>query len=148
MVIMCIALVIMIGAITYQVISRYFFNFSLVWAEELARCAFIWMVLLGLSNIELTDEPIRITAIRDLFPQKGRKIINSLVDLITLVYSAVFAYQGILRAIYVWNSGQMSPGLQIKMFWIIISIPIGYGLVTICALLRLINKLSGKEKEA
>ena len=42
-----------------QVFSRYIFNFSFVWAEELVRYLMIWMVMLGSALVQAGFERLR-----------------------------------------------------------------------------------------
>ncbi|WP_368183843.1 TRAP transporter small permease, partial [Anaerotruncus rubiinfantis] len=39
------ALILLVG--TAQIISRYFFSMPIVWADELSKYLFLWMVMIG-----------------------------------------------------------------------------------------------------
>jgi len=141
---MSIMLSVMVLSIFYQVISRYFINFSLTWAEELARGCFIWMVLLGLSFVERNDEPIKITILRDLMSCPVQKVINVLAMVLSLVFCVICSYYGIDRVLFLMKSGQIAPGLQISMVWFYLAMPVGFVLTTIVYLLKFIRLFKGR----
>ena len=57
-------LVIMTFVVVLQVFSRYLFNYSFVWAEELVRYLMIWTVMIGAALVQSKNDychPIRFT---------------------------------------------------------------------------------------
>ena len=61
-------LVMMSFIVVVQVFSRYLFNYSFVWAEELVRYLMIWMVMIGSALVQSKNDHIRI----DFFPRLVR----------------------------------------------------------------------------
>ena len=62
---------------------------SLTWAEELCRFLWIWSVFLSLPYTIRTDSMLRVGVLKDLLPESLRKILNLLVDAMTLGCMAV-----------------------------------------------------------
>lgn len=117
-----ITMIIIVIVISLNVICRFFFNFSLPWAEEICRYCLVWGTFLGACCGYKTHELIGMTLLIRNLPQMIRWKIGLLVEIsiaILLVLALSFG------CIYVKNSvNQLSPALQIPMAYIFISIPI------------------------
>ena len=120
-----------------QIIMRYVFNSSLTWAEELCRYSFIWIAFLGIGYSIKKGTMLRIDIVMQYFPNKIKKIIDLIIQLITLVF---FTYMfnnsiGVVKGIY--YSGQISPANGIPMFIIYGSTSVGF----LLAILRSIQSI-------
>lgn len=133
---MSVLLAAMVVTIFYQVVSRYIFNFSLVWAEELARGCFIWMVFMGLSYVERNDEPIKITILRDIMPPGIRFLMNLMSMILSLIFCLICTFYGFERVAFLAESKQIAPGLQINMVWFYLAIPVGFLLTSIAYVMK------------
>jgi C4-dicarboxylate transporter DctQ subunit len=125
-----------------QVFSRYIFNFSFVWAEELVRYLMIWMVMLGSALVQSRNEHIRIDFFPMLAGPRGRRLMEIAFRLATLFFLGIIAYKGF--QISYFNRLFESSGLRISMFWPTLAIPIGaicIGLYTIGGLMRDVYQL-------
>ena len=58
--------------IFFQVISRYIFNVSLAWSEEISRYLFIWTVWLAVPYAVVKGRHIRLTVLRDIVGDTGK----------------------------------------------------------------------------
>jgi len=129
-----------------QVISRYVFNYTPPWSEELARTGNVWMTFLGIGLVSRVREHIRIDFVDYLFGEKGRYACLILEATASLAFFAFVGWEGYktLRPVL----RQTMPGLQISLFWAYVIIPIGSGLLlvfTIDHLVKTSRKLFGKE---
>ena len=52
-----------------QVVSRKFFNYSIIWSEEVALLLMVWMAFISMAIGVAKDIHIRITLFFDLFPK-------------------------------------------------------------------------------
>jgi len=130
-------LVMMSFFVLLQVFSRYLFNFSFVWAEELVRYLMIWMVMIGASLVQSKNDHIRIDFFPLLAGPKGRRIMETFFRLCTLLFLVIILIKGIKIAYF--NRLFESSGLRISMFWPTLAIPIGallMGVYTTTALVR------------
>jgi TRAP-type C4-dicarboxylate transport system permease small subunit len=57
-----------------NVFGRFVLNYSYVWAEELSRVLFVWLVLLGAGLGSLKDEHVSVTFFEDLAPSPLRRL--------------------------------------------------------------------------
>ena len=130
-------LVLMSFFVLLQVFSRYLFNYSFVWAEELVRYLMIWMVMIGASLVQAKNDHIRIDFFPLLAGPKGRRIMEIFFRLCTLLFLVIIFTKGIKIAYF--NRLFESSGLRISMFWPSLAIPLGallMGTYTINALVR------------
>ncbi|MBW2064611.1 MAG: TRAP transporter small permease [Deltaproteobacteria bacterium] len=125
-----------------QVFSRYMFNYSFVWAEELVRYLMIWMVMIGAAIVQSKNDHIRIDFFPLLAGAKGRRIMETVFRLCTLTFLAIIAVKGIKIALF--NRLFESSGLRISMFWPTLAIPVGatlMGVYTAVSLVRDVYRL-------
>jgi TRAP-type C4-dicarboxylate transport system permease small subunit len=130
-------LVMMSFFVLLQVFSRYLFNFSFVWAEELVRYLMIWMVMIGASLVQSKNDHIRIDFFPLLAGPRGRRVMETFFRLCTLLFLVIILIKGIKIAYF--NRLFESSGLRISMFWPTLAIPIGallMGVYTTTALVR------------
>lgn len=68
-----------------NVFGRFVLNYSFVWAEELSRVLFIWLVLLGAGLGSLNNEHVSVTFFKNMAPPKIRIFFGILSVLIIYV---------------------------------------------------------------
>lgn len=125
-----------------QVFSRYVFNFSFVWAEELVRYLMIWMVMFGAALVQSKNEHIRIDFFPMLAGARGRRVMEIFFRLATLIFLAIIVYKGFKVSYF--NRLFESSGLRISMLWPTLAIPLGaiaIGCYTMTGLVRDIYQL-------
>lgn len=59
------------------VISRYVFNKSLVWSDEVISISFIWLTMLGAAIAVHRNEHLRLALFVDMLPQRLRGFVNA-----------------------------------------------------------------------
>ena len=134
----CIWLLTMMSAIVIvQVFSRYIFNFSFVWAEELVRYMMIWMVMIGSALVQIKNEHIRIDFFPILAGPRGRRIMEIFFRLCTLALLAIITYKGFKVSYF--NRLFESSGLRINMVWPTLAIPLGAILIGSYTLVGLVT---------
>jgi TRAP-type C4-dicarboxylate transport system permease small subunit len=106
-----------------QVISRYVFNFSFSWTEELARFLVVWLVFIGMpvavrNSIQLSLGVNLLT----ILPKRIKFLTNLLLDLIIFFSFCCIIKNGYLFAIKSTTSMAMS--MPISLFYLYISVPV------------------------
>lgn len=113
--ILIILLVIMTGLMGIQVVSRYIFNASLSWSEELTRYLFIWSGFISISYCIKKWISIKIDQVILLLPKSiytyAQLILNVILCMLFL-YLSVHALHFLEMSI---ESGQLSPALGLPM---------------------------------
>ena len=132
-------LVLMSLIVVVQVFSRYLFNFSFVWAEELVRYLMIWMVMIGAARVQAMGEHIRIDFFPMLAGARGRRLMDTVFRLCTLTFLIIIFVKGIKIAAF--NRLFESSGLRISMLWPTLAIPIGAFLIILYTLKGLVQEI-------
>ncbi len=101
-----------------NVVARYLFSTSLVWAGELTTYLFIWMTLFGASYGFEVGMHMSFNALVRAFPPKICKFLSIISRLIILFFLIMLTYLGVKLVKFDYMTGQVSIDLQIP-FWII-----------------------------
>jgi TRAP-type C4-dicarboxylate transport system permease small subunit len=123
-----ILLIIMVLVMGYQVAMRYIFNNSLPWSEELTRYLFVWSAFLSIGYCIKHHSSIKIDQLLHLMPPVAQKVLLLLSKIISLFFFAyVLRYSfNVVQATI--NSGQLTPALQIPMYFVHYAAVVGFGL--------------------
>lgn len=108
--------------VTYQVITRYFFNQPSAVSEILAKYMFIWVVLFGAAYVFGTREHMNIAFLKDKLPTKIRLVVEMLGELVIVLFGYFVMYEGGLKGA-MRQMSQIDPSLGIPMGVIYGAIP-------------------------
>lgn len=86
---------IMLIVVFAQVVCRYGLNFSIPWAEELARFSMVWLVFLGTALMIKERGHTKVDYFIKLLPVKFYKLANILINLILIIFVASLIYYSI-----------------------------------------------------
>ncbi|KIL43151.1 TRAP transporter small permease [Jeotgalibacillus campisalis] len=86
---------VLVSLVFIQVVLRYAFSNGLVWAEELDRYIFVWLMFLGIAMGVYRQKHIAITAVADRL-KRFSKGLQILVHIITGTFFALLGWQGLL----------------------------------------------------
>ncbi|MGK0255728.1 MAG: C4-dicarboxylate transporter DctQ subunit [Arcobacteraceae bacterium] len=108
-----------------NVVARYAFDASLVWATELTIFLFLWSAFFGAAYCFKKDAHIAVTIILDIMPSKIAKVMLLISHFITIIFLGAVSYYGyeyILlvidldeRSIDLWNIPMWIPYLVIPI---------------------------------
>jgi len=102
---------------TVQVITRYVFRHSFVWAEELSMIMFIWMGWLSISAAITYRKHMAITFAVDMLPKKIQRYSKILVNIIFIIFCACFIGPSIDVVVKFFNGPGVTALLRIPK-WI------------------------------
>ena len=129
-----------------QVFFRYIIGSSLVWSEELMRYVMIWGVFLLSGLAYSRGEMIGFTLLIDAVPPWLKRPLKLVTRLAIIALLLVVAWYGVEFA---WRTRHdISTGLQVSMFWIHLSIPVGSIIAALHVLSSHFTDRDGEEKEA
>ncbi|MDW7673274.1 MAG: TRAP transporter small permease [Bacillota bacterium] len=141
---MCVVIFGVMSILTFaQVLSRFVFNFSLSWSEELARFSFVWLVYLAASMAIKHRRHIRVQVAEIFLPLKAAAWTGIISDAIWLGLTIIMTVQGQKVAALLLSHGQTSPAVSLVMGHVYTAIPLGFGLMSI----RLVQQLYIRIKE-
>lgn len=123
-----------------QIFARTFFN-SMTWPEEFSRYCYIWTVFLSLSYTIKKRNMLKVGIVMDLLPQKVRRTIEILVNVIMLVLFVILFRYAIVYTNKIWVTGQFSPAMNIPMWIMYLSTVIGFGLSSIRMVQEIVNNI-------
>jgi C4-dicarboxylate transporter, DctQ subunit len=124
--IVCSLFLLLIAGLTFgQVIMRYVFNYPLIWSEELSIAAFIYLGFIGIGAGYARGKHLWVDALLVVLPRSIRKVI----DIIILALSSAFLLIVISLTAKVMIAtikiGNATAAMQLPMWVIYLSLPIG-----------------------
>lgn len=139
-----------LGIVMLEIVSRALANASFLWSEELSRYVLIWITYFGAAAVTHDKNHIRVEILIDRLDPAARRIVEILVALLCLVFSAVIC---VVSLRYVSDSrdlGIMSADSYLPVpIWVFQSIiPIGFGLISFRLVLNVIDLWTGRSSAA
>ncbi len=114
-----------------QVISRYFFGYSLGWTEELAQIMMFWFTYLSVGVLIRRRRLMKVDAFTVNIPARPRTFLSAAIHLASAIFLAWLGYLSI--RLMDLASSQISTALKIPYEYIYLSLPIGLlGAVIYC----------------
>ena len=96
--------------IALNVVTRFVFNFTLSWGEQLARLLLVWTSFAGISWAGMINAHMRVTALSLMF-KKNPKIFETIYflgDIVAVIYGFYLSWQIFGVMMLVKNQGQVS----------------------------------------
>lgn len=106
-----------------NVVSRYLFNHSLVWVEELTQYQMIWVTWLGAGLALREGRHIAVDLLQDTLPERIRRVLRQAIALAMLGFLLALGWYGTQIVMFTWN--QETPMLGIRTGIPYLGIPIG-----------------------
>ena len=111
-----------------QVISRYGFNYTPIWAEELSRFLVVWSIFIGVAIGVRNNQHIGVDAVIRFLPHKLKLASEVLLNLIGVVVLGILIFNSIEFIQHTMEYEQLSPAMRIPMYIPYIAMPVGLGL--------------------
>ena len=105
--------------IALNVVTRFIFNFTLSWGEQLARLLLVWTSFAGISWAGMINAHMRVTALA-LALKKNPKIFEMvylLGDIVAVIYGFYLSWQIFGLMILVKTQGQVLSALPLVPKW-------------------------------
>ena len=129
-----------------NVSMRYLTNFSIVWAEEVARYLMIWMTFLGAGLALRQGAHAAIDNLQSAVGPRLGRLMRAVVVLLLLVFCGLMAWTGYE---YMTRMGrQVTPATRISFTYIYAAMPAGFLLFIVHLLLVLRTYLGSGAFEA
>jgi TRAP-type C4-dicarboxylate transport system permease small subunit len=135
------------GALTLDVLwgvfSRYVLGEQSPWTEELAIYLLVWVSLLGAALTYSEKGHLGVDYFVGKMDPEAQKVAALVVELIVLSFASfAFCYGGWVLVSETLTSGQLSPGLGIKMGYVYCAVPLCGAFFTLFAAEHLWRLLS------
>jgi C4-dicarboxylate transporter, DctQ subunit len=128
-----------------QVIARYVFNYSFVWALELVTFLFAWLIFLGMSYGVRVGSHIGVDAlVKALGPRAGRAL-SAVAAGCCVAYALIGLVGGWSYFVKMYQIGTFAQDLPIPLWVPRIVLPLGFGLLAVRFAEVLYRLLRGRE---
>ncbi len=104
---------------------------SFAWIEEATLFALAWLVFIGLGLALERRRHIAMTALLDRLPSGPARAVEAAINLTGLGVCAFLTKISFDLALFIFNSGQISPTLGVTMLGLYAPLPVGFALLTL-----------------
>ena len=128
-----------------NVVARFVFGEGFFFSGEINRILIILVTFAGIGYAARYGRHIRMSAIYDALPPKGRKILMIIIALFTSAVMFFLCYHsyGYIETLY--SRGRILPALGFEIWWIYIWAPVGFAVTGIQYLLTAIKNFTSKD---
>lgn len=123
-----VTLAIMSIAVLWQIINRSFLGRPFPYGEELARYMMVWATMFGTSAGVKIGAHIGVDALLLVLPPKARVTVTLITSFVALAFFAFVGYLSVTIVIGIQETGQISPALQMPMWFAYLALPVGFAL--------------------
>lgn len=128
-----------------QILMRAIVGHSLTWAEELARYFYVWSVFLSIGCTIRVGNILRVDLLLNMLPQGLRKIMEILLDVLSVVLYSFLAYASISVVQKVQTGGQTSPAMEVPMYLVYLIVPVGFALASLRSVQKIYFTITNKK---
>ncbi len=111
-----------------NVILRYGLNSSSTWIEEAVRFVIIWITFIGAAVCFRRSSHMGIDLIFTFVKGRVKKSVELFILAASIFSMVCMLVYGIQLVIFTKASGQITPSLEISLYWIYMGIPLGAAL--------------------
>lgn len=130
-----------------QVVARYVFNYSFVWALELATFLFGGLIFLGISYGVRIGAHIGVDALVKVLPRKAAYVAGIVATLLCLLYTVIVFYGSWIYVDKMYEIGILAQDMPIPQWIPRLVMPIGFLLLFIRFFTVLIDMLRGRRTQ-
>jgi C4-dicarboxylate transporter DctQ subunit len=123
-----------------NVTLRYLFNANLTWAEELIRYVMIWITFIGSSVCFRRGMHVGIDFILSFTSKSTSRFIHIFVAFMSVIFMLFMFKYSLDLFLFTKNTGQITPALQIPLYWVYLAIPLS-SFLSIIHLISILVKL-------
>ena len=128
-----------------NVISRFVFNHSIIFAEELNSIFILLVTFAGVGYAARNGRHIRMSAIYDHMPQKTRKVMMTAITGVTAFCMLFLAWYAVEYILSIQSKGRVMPALGVPVYLVYFWVPIGFFVTGVQYALTMIKNLREKE---
>lgn len=150
-----------IVAIFLTMVALYFLNVvgrqfggamasNLAWIEEAVRLMSLFLVFLAIGLALEKGRHVGVHTWRDRIAATTRLPVRRIIDAVGVIFSLYLAWLGYQMTIFVHSMGQISPTLNMPIFWMYLAPTAGFILLALrygLSFFGLIDRYSAQDKE-
>ncbi|EBA00550.1 TRAP transporter small permease [Marinobacter sp. ELB17] len=127
-----------------NVIARFVFGEGMFFSGEINRILIILVTFAGIGYAARHGRHIRMSAIYDAIPARGRKVLMIIIALFTAAMMFFLCYHSYGYIVTLYDRGRILPALGIEIWMIYVWAPIGFAVTGIQYLLTAVKNLTSK----
>ena len=128
-----------------NVIARFVFGEGLFFSGEINRILIILITFAGIGYAARHGGHIRMSAVNDAIPPKGRKVLMIFIALFTSLVMFFLCYHSYGYVETLYSRGRILPALGFEIWWIYVWAPVGFAITGIQYFLTAIKNLTSKD---
>lgn len=128
----------------FDFLLRELFDYSFIWAKELASFIMIWVGFIGASYATKENKHLVVGIPDKLFPKKILPYVSLFVNLLVFIVTIFLAYLGVLYVLETKEIGETSLVLNIPLWIVQIIIPVSLTIIAVRFITLAILILQGK----
>ncbi|WP_035485191.1 TRAP transporter small permease [Geminicoccus roseus] len=131
-----------------NIIVRYLTSYSFAATEEILINGFLLLTIFGAAIAARRGEHLAVTLVFDMLPGRGRQVLLWLstgLSVLLMLLSAWYCFQLVQNQ---FQSGVVSPGLQVPAWYYTVGLPLGFLLIVVRLVqhaIRTSRQMSGQE---
>ena len=114
-----------------QVIARYIFDYSFVWALELVTFLFAWLIFLGMSYGVRVGSHIGVDALVNALGRRTARAVGAVATLCCIGYSLIALFGSFVYVSKMHSIGTLAQDLPIPVWIPQIVLPLGFALLAL-----------------
>lgn len=140
------ALLVLLLAVLWGVLTRYITESPAVWTTELSGILFTWVVFVGAASAWHEGRHIRVTLLLDALPRSLARALRFAGD----VAVAAFLCYGTWLAVEMMAMGasRLSPVMRIPFSWVYLAVVVSFAAMSLTSVLRLLGLAGSPEDVA
>ena len=126
-------IVILMAAMTLvtfmQVVARYVFNYSFVWALELTGVMFAWLIFIGMSYGVRVGAHIGVDVVLRALSDRAARVVGSLAAVLCIIYALIVTWGGYQYVTKMHDVGILMQDMPVQQWIPRVVIPVGFALL-------------------
>lgn len=112
-----------------QVVARYVFNYSFVWALELTGVLFAWLIFIGMSYGVRVGAHIGVDIVVKSLAPRAARVVGSVAAALCIIYALIVTYGGYQYVSKMHDVGILMQDMPVAQWIPRLVIPIGFALL-------------------
>ncbi|MEO7336571.1 MAG: TRAP transporter small permease [Caldimonas sp.] len=129
-----------------QVVARYVFNYSFVWALELNGVLFAWLIFVGMSYGVRVGAHIGIDAVVRTLGERSARAVAMVASLLCVVYALIVTVGGWLYVKKMYEVGILMQDIPVPQWVPRLILPLGFALLAFRFLQAFMALARGEKK--
>ena len=128
-----------------QVVARYLFSYSFVWALELTGVLFAWLIFLGMSYGVRVGAHIGVDAVVKLLGPRAARIVGIVAASTCITYAALVTFGGVQYVRKMYDVGILMQDLPFEQWIPRLVLPLGFAILGLRFTWVLLRMLRGDD---